>query len=147
MADEWLVLTARAKARLGIARGVGAGGPLLAYPNDLQVVPSVCWAAERDSPSHACLIVRTPSRHPSSSEAEREGLIHRSAWKKRNSRKFAVTSERRFGLQGCRSLRTLPLPDRIEGKFVGFVARDCYEQWRLATLQLPEKFSKERHLP
>src|SRR5215204_5296162 len=66
---------------------------------------------------------------------------------KRNSRKFAVTSGRRFGLQGCRSLRTLSLPARIEGKFVEFVARDCYEQWRLATLQVPEKSSKERHLP
>src|SRR5215208_2609289 len=63
-----------------------------------------------------------------------------------NSPKFAVTSERRFGLQGCRSLRTLSLPARIEGKFVEFVPRDCYEQWRLATLQLPENFSKERHL-
>jgi hypothetical protein len=30
---------------------------------------------------------------------------------------------------------------------VGFVAWDCYEQWRLATLQLPENISKERHLP
>jgi hypothetical protein len=65
----------------------------------------------------------------------------------RNSRKFAVTNERQFGLQGWRSLRTLSLPARIEGKFVGFAARDCYEQWRLATLQLPEKFSKERDLP
>ena len=71
--------------------------------------------------------------------------IHPSAWK-RNSPKFAVTSERRFGLQGCRSLRTLSLLARIEGKFVEFVPRDCYEQWRLATLQLPENFSKERHL-
>src|SRR5215217_931632 len=68
-------------------------------------------------------------------------------FRKGNSRKFAVTSGRRFGLQGCRSLRTLSLPARIEGKFVGFVARDCYEQWRLATLQLPENFSKERYLP
>jgi hypothetical protein len=73
-------------------------------------------------------------------------LIHPPSWKK-NSPKFAVTSGRRFGLQGWRSLRTLSLPARIEGKFVGFVARDCYEQWRLATLQLPENFSKERHLP
>jgi hypothetical protein len=40
-------------------------------------------------------------------------------------------------------LPTLSLPARIEGKFVGFVARDCYEQWRLATLQLPENFSNE----
>ena len=66
---------------------------------------------------------------------------------KKNSRKFAVTSGRRFRLQGCRSLRTLSLPARIEGKFVGFVARDCYEQWQLATLQVPENFSKERHIP
>src|SRR5215211_6000673 len=73
-------------------------------------------------------------------------LIQRSSWK-RNSRKFAVTSERQFGLQDWRSLRTRSLPARIEGKFVGFAARDCYEQWRLATLQLPEKFSKERQLP
>jgi hypothetical protein len=58
-----------------------------------------------------------------------------------------VTSGRRFGLQGCRSLRTLSLSARVEGKFVGFVAKDCYEQWRLATLQLPENFPKERPLP
>ena len=77
----------------------------------------------------------------------RKLLLDRVRRKKRNSRKFAVTSERRFSLQGCRLLRTLSLPARIEGKFVGFVARDCYEQWRLATLQLPENFSKERHLP
>jgi hypothetical protein len=66
---------------------------------------------------------------------------------KRISRKFVVTSERRFWLQGCRSLRTLSLSARVEGKFVGFVAKNCYEQWRLATLQLPENFPKERHLP
>ena len=63
------------------------------------------------------------------------------------SRKFAVTSGRRFRLQGCRLLRTLFLSARIEDKFVGFVAKDCCEQWQLATLQVPENFSKERHIP
>src|SRR5215216_4722571 len=72
--------------------------------------------------------------------------INQSTWK-RNSRKFAVTSERRFRFQGCRLLRTLSLSARIEDKFVGFVAKDCCEQWQLATLQVPENFSKERHIP
>jgi hypothetical protein len=45
------------------------------------------------------------------------------------------------------SLRTLVSPARFKGKLVGFVARDRYEQWRLATHQLPENSSEERHLP
>src|SRR5215211_9134748 len=68
-------------------------------------------------------------------------------FRKKNSRKFAVTSGRRFRFQGCRLLRTLSLSARIEDKFVGFVAKDCCEQWQLATLQVPENFSKERHIP
>jgi hypothetical protein len=77
---------------------------------------------------------------------QEEALINLMSWKK-NSPKFAVTSERQPWSPNRRSLRTLSLPARIEGKFVGFAASDCYEQWRLATLQLPENFSKERHLP
>ena len=38
-------------------------------------------------------------------------------------------------------------PARFKGGLVGFVARDRYEQWRLATYQLPENSSEEGHLP
>src|SRR5215207_3338726 len=61
--------------------------------------------------------------------------IHRSAWNK-NSRKFAVTSGRRYGFQGCRSLCTLAPPARFKAKLIAFVARNCYKPLRLATAQL-----------
>jgi hypothetical protein len=38
-------------------------------------------------------------------------------------------------------------PARFKGRLVGFVARGCYKQCRLATLELPENFSEERYLP
>src|SRR5215217_3062836 len=62
-------------------------------------------------------------------------LIHRSAWK-RNSRKFTVTSGRRYGFQGCRSLCTLAPPAWFKAQLIAFVARNCYKPLRLATAQL-----------
>jgi hypothetical protein len=93
------------------------------------------------------LFVATPKDGLRGAVVGLDGPLFTGVRGKKNSRKFVVTSGHRFGLQGCRSLRTLSLPARIEGKFVGFVARACYEQWRLATLQLHENFSKERHPP
>jgi len=87
-----------------------------------------------------------PGRARISHPPARPDLFHPTSGKM-NSRKFAVTSGRRFRFQGCRLLRTLSLSARIEDKFVGFVAKDCCEQWQLATLQVPENFSKERHIP
>src|SRR5215216_6486628 len=62
-------------------------------------------------------------------------LIHASAWKG-NSRKFTVTSGRRYGFQGCPSLCTLAPPARFKALLMAFVARNCYKPLRLATAQL-----------
>src|ERR671911_2542002 len=68
-------------------------------------------------------------------QAIQRKLIHRTS-EKWNSRKCTVTSGRRYGFQGCRSLCTLAPPARFKAKLIAFVARNCYKPLRLATAQL-----------
>ena len=74
MADEGLVLAARAKVRLGQSLSAAQH-----TEGHLQVVGVGEWrptsTRPRGTPSLASLILRTRSRNPSS-DAERDGLIH-----------------------------------------------------------------------
>src|SRR5215211_2913161 len=68
-------------------------------------------------------------------------LIHRSAWKKRNSRKFAVASTPSSAAASTRQRHGGPPRASKRGDYVPSVAPSCIKRLRLATVQLPEKSS------
>src|ERR671912_266179 len=68
----------------------------------------------------------------------REGLIHRSAWK-RNSRKFAVASDSSKQRQSFDNSPCFAPLGSKRSDLVAVVAPFCIKRLRLVTVQLPEK--------
>src|SRR5829696_2561310 len=67
-------------------------------------------------------------------------LIHRSAWKKGNSPKFAVASDRTKQAPGPRARHGGASSESERRDLVAFVAPSCSKALRLVTLQLPENY-------